>query len=282
MTVKDAYVKCKNLLAEFGTDDPAFEAMCLLKKATGYDRLALITDGNNNLDDGKANLLFSLAKRRTNHEPLQYILGSWSFCGFEFSVGKGVLIPRDDTEVAVDLCLNFLKDKPAKKTIDLCAGSGAISVALSKLANADVTAVELSNEAFKYLEKNVKENNACVTTFKGDIFKCHSDFADREYDLIVSNPPYIKSNDMPTLQAEVQYEPAMALDGGESGFDFYEAIIKCWSKKLKNGGALAFELGEGQADYVSSLMKEKGFDNIQTEFDLGGVQRAIIGTLHIK
>ncbi len=282
MTVKDAYVKCKNLLADLGTDDPAFEAMCLLKKATGYDRLALITDGNNNLDDGKANLLFSLAKKRANYEPLQYILGSWSFCGFDFYVGEGVLIPRDDTEVVVDLCLDFLKNKPDKKTIDLCAGSGAISIALSKLANAEVTAVELSDKAFSYLKKNVKENNASVTTFKGDIFKCHSDFADREYDLIVSNPPYIKSGDIPALQAEVQYEPAMALDGGKSGFDFYEAIIKCWSKKLKNGGALAFELGEEQADYVSALMKEKGFNNLRTEVDLGGMQRAIIGTLFIK
>ena len=98
----------------------------------------------------------------------------------------------------------------------------------------------------------------------------------------MSNPPYIKSEDIKTLQSEVQFEPVMALDGGKSGFDFYESIIENWSSKLKNGGALAFELGEEQADYVSELMERKGFSEIRTELDFGGIHRAIIGTMLLK
>ena len=97
--------------------------------------------------------------------------------------------------------------------------------------------------------------------------------------MIVSNPPYIKSDDIQTLQTEVQQEPRLALDGGKSGYDFYEAIVKHWSSKLRHGGALAFELGENQSEYVAELMKSQGFENIRTFLDLGGVQRAIIGTM---
>ena len=171
-----------------------------------------------------------------------------------------------------------VKNSNAKNALDLCAGSGAICVALSRLANIDVTAVELSNVAFNFLKKNIAHNNAKVKPVKGDIFKCYADFEDGAFDLIVSNPPYIKSDEIPTLQAEVRREPSIALDGGISGYDFYEAIIDNWSSKLVSGGALAFELGEGQCDYVRSMMTAKGFGNFKSGIDLGGVQRAIIGT----
>ena len=137
----------------------------------------------------------------------------------------------------------------------------------------------MSDDAFEFLEKNIKRNNSKVNAVKGDVFKSFCDFEDDTFDLIVSNPPYIKSDDIQTLQAEVQQEPRLALDGGKSGYDFYEAIIKNWSAKLRHGGALAFELGENQSDYVSDLMKSQGFENIRTSLDLGGVQRAIIGTM---
>lgn len=279
MTVKQAYNKIKNILANKDFDAPDFEALSLVNFVTGFDRLSLIAHGDTELSKAKEDLLFSLVHKRISHIPLQYILGSWSFYGFDFAVGDGVLIPRDDTEVVVNLCLDFLKNRTDKKVIDLCAGSGAISIALSKLAYADVTAIELSDKAFGFLKKNIKSNNANVKAVKDDILECYSDFGDNKYDLIVSNPPYIKSEDIRTLQEEVQFEPKMALDGGTSGFDFYESIIDNWSVKLKNGGALAFELGEEQAQYVSDLMKFKGFSDIHTEFDLGGVQRAIIGTM---
>lgn len=279
MTVKQAYNKIIALFAENGFDSPDFEALSLVNYVTGFDRLALIAHGENELKKTKEDLLFSVVQKRLNHIPLQYILGEWSFYGLDFAVGEGVLIPRDDTEVVVNLCLDFLKNRASKKVIDLCAGSGAISVVLSKLANADVTAIELSDKAFDYLDRNIRSNNSDVNAVKGDILSCYTDFDNKKYDLIVSNPPYIKSEDIATLQDEVQFEPKMALDGGVSGFDFYESIIENWSTKLKDGGCLAFELGEEQAEYVSALMKAKGFVNIRKELDLGGVQRAIIGTI---
>lgn len=279
MTVREAYIKCKEILADSKTEDETFEALCLFEKVTGFDRLGIISHGDEQITDEKLSELLSLVRRRCKHEPLQYLLESWSFCGFDFCVGKGVLIPRDDTEVVVNLCIDYLKNRKSKKVIDLCAGSGAISVALEKLAGADVTALELSNDAFEFLEKNIKLNNSNVKAVKGDVFKDYCDFEDNSFDLIVSNPPYIKSDDIQTLQAEVQQEPRLALDGGKSGYDFYKAIIKNWISKLRHGGALAFELGENQSDYVSKLMKSQGFENICTSLDLGGVQRAIIGTM---
>lgn len=282
MTVKQAYIKCRELLAEAKIEANAFEAFCLFEKITGYDRLGIISHGNETLPDEKLLTLLSLVQRRVDREPLQYLLGSWSFCGFDFCVGEGVLIPRDDTEVAVNLCVDYLKKKHNRKAIDLCAGSGAISVALAKLADAEVTAVELSETAFKFLEKNIELNNANVKALKGDIFSCNSDFDDSFYDLIVSNPPYIRTDELSSLQQEVQREPQMALDGGESGYKFYEAIVKLWSSKLKQGGALVFELGENQHEYVAELMRARGFENISTELDLGGTHRAIIGTMLTK
>lgn len=279
MTIKEAYIRCKEILAESKIENEAFEALCLFEKVTGFDRLGIISHGDEQITDEKLNELLSLLKRRCGHEPLQYILESWSFCGFDFCVGKGVLIPRDDTEVVVNLCVDYLKNRSGKRVIDLCAGSGAISVALEKLAGAEVTALELSDDAFKFLEKNIKLNNSNVKAVKGDVFTSYCDFEDNSFDLIVSNPPYIKSDDIQTLQTEVQQEPRLALDGGKSGYDFYEAIIKHWSSKLKHGGALAFELGENQSDYVAELMRSQGFENIRTSLDLGGVQRAIIGTM---
>lgn len=282
ITVKNAFINCRKILAKAGIENEAYEARCLFEKVTGFDRLGIISHSDEELCDEKYLSLIALAKRRADREPLQYLIGSWSFCGFDFLVGEGVLIPRDDTEVAVNLCLDYLKNSVGRKTIDLCAGSGAISVALARLAGAEVTAVELSDTAFEFLNKNIKLNKANVQAVKGDVFKCHSDFPDNSYDLIVSNPPYIKTDELASLQAEVQKEPKMALDGGKSGYDFYEAIVRFWSRKLKSGGALAFELGENQNGFVAELMRKQGFENIRTALDLGGTHRAIIGTMQAK
>lgn len=131
---------------------------------------------------------------------MQYILGEWSFMGFDFKVGRGVLIPRDDTEVVVNLCIDFLENRTDRKTVDLCSGSGAIAVALDKISGAEVTAVEIDETAFSYLEINVKENNSSVKPVMADALEICDTFADGGLDLIVSNPPYIKSADIETLQ----------------------------------------------------------------------------------
>lgn len=280
MTVGEAYRKTKDILTEAGFEAPAFEALCLVEKVFGFNRLALITRGEETAaTDEKLALLAELTEKRLSHEPLQYIIGKWSFMGIDLLVGEGVLVPRDDTEVVTSLCIDFLSGKENPSVIDLCAGSGAISLALEKYANCKVTAVELSDKAFSYLTQNIKLNNSAVNALNGDIFECHKDIADNSLDLIVSNPPYIKSADIAALQEEVQHEPVMALDGGESGLDFYRRIVPLWKSKLKAGGALAFELGEGQYDEVCCILADNGLGGITESIDFGGIQRAIIGTL---
>lgn len=280
MTVGEAYRKTKDILTEAGFEAPAFEALCLTEKVFGFNRLALITKGEETVaSEEKLAVLAELTEKRLNHEPLQYLLGKWSFMGIDLLVGEGVLVPRDDTEVVTSLCIDYLSCKESPNVIDLCAGSGAISLALEKYANCKVTAVELSDKAFSYLTQNIKLNNSAVKALNGDIFECHKDIADNSLDLIVSNPPYIKTADIASLQKEVQHEPAMALDGGESGLDFYRRIVPLWKSKLKAGGALAFELGEGQYDEVSRILADNGFGGITESIDFGGIQRAIIGTL---
>lgn len=280
MTVGEAYRKTKDILTEAGFEAPAFEALCLTEKVFGFNRLALITKGEEAVaSEEKLAVLAELTEKRLSHEPLQYIIGKWSFMGIDLLVGEGVLVPRDDTEVVTSLCIDYLSCKESPNVIDLCAGSGAISLALEKYANCKVTAVELSDKAFSYLTQNIKLNNSAVNALNGDIFECHKDIADNSLDLIVSNPPYIKTADIASLQKEVQHEPAMALDGGESGLDFYRRIVPLWKSKLKTGGALAFELGEGQYDEVSRILADNGFGGITESIDFGGIQRAIIGTL---
>ena len=275
--LKDLYLKIRGILSEAEIEAPELEARLLIEGATGMNRASQIANSNSEISGEIQEKLISMAQKRAEHLPLQYILGKWSFMGFEFKVGEGVLIPRDDTEVLVGLCLDYLKASDGKTALDLCAGSGAISVALDKLANADVTAVELSDKAYNFLLENIKGTN--IKPHKGDIFECYRDFEAKSFDLIASNPPYIKTDEIETLQTEVGYEPKTALDGGADGLDFYRAIARRWTPLLKSGGAMAFELGEGQAEYVGGLMADHGYINIKTAKDLGGTDRAIIGIL---
>ena len=275
--LKDAFIRCRDVLMNGGIENADFEARCMLEHLTGYGRAAQLAHGGEPFD--KMRELENMTARRLKHEPLQYILGKWSFCGFDFAVGDGVLIPRDDTEVALGLCLDYLRGKKSARAIDLCSGSGAIAVSLERLTGCHMTAVELSEKAFYFLQRNIELNQSAVIPIKNDVMSCFLDFEDDIFDLIVSNPPYIKSGDLPALQAEVLHEPELALDGGGDGLDFYRAIVKNWSSKLKRGGALVFELGEGQADDAAALMSGQGYSNIRTELDFGGCQRAIIGTM---
>ena len=163
--LKDSYLACKSALEKGGIENAAFEAQCMLEHLTGFGRASLLAHGGDAFD--RQDELDEMIKRRLKNEPLQYILGSWSFCGIELLVGEGVLIPRDDTEVVLNLCLDFLKNKNIAKCVDLCSGSGAIALALERYAKADVTAVELSDKAFYFLEKNIKDSN--IDALKDDV-----------------------------------------------------------------------------------------------------------------
>lgn len=265
-------------------ESPAFDAVCLFEKVFGFGRHGLIINGNNAVkDDDKIKELLLLADKRKNGEPLQYIMGTWHFMGLDFNVGRGVLIPREDTGVVVGLCIKKIKKQRKQnntvKILDLCAGSGAISVVLAKnIENCNVTALELSSAAFEYLKKNIEQNKADnVQAVKGDVFKDYDKFEKEYFDVIISNPPYIESGVIKKLQKEVQNEPILALDGGKDGLDFYKAITEGWTPLIKPGGILTFELGEGQSKAVKAMMENAGFTDIETENDIGQVKRGIAG-----
>ena len=208
-------------------------------------------------------------------------MGKWGFMEFEFFVGEGVLIPREDTSTVVELCIDGMKEYGFENTkiLDLCAGSGAISIALGKyVRGSSVTALELSEQAMKYLKKNI-EHNYCenVIAEYGDVFKDNVKFPEKEFDVIISNPPYIITDEIKTLQKEVQFEPVLALDGGTDGYDFYRKIISDWSRCLKRGGLLVFELGENQFDTVKELMLKQGYDSIVEFYDIQNIKRGIRG-----
>ena len=279
VVIKELIAKTENKLDKAGIENPAFNSLCLAEKVFNITQQDLIINPDITASEDKLAEFEALVNRRIGGEPLQYLLGEWEFYGYKFKVGGGVLIPRDDTEVLLRACLDILKTKPKAKVLDLCSGSGALAVTIAKETDAEVYAVEKSQQALPYLYENIKLNNADAAVTEGDIFECYNEFEDGSFDLILSNPPYIKSDEIADLQKEVGFEPRMALDGGEDGYDFYRFIIKEWSKKLKSGGTLAFELGEEQYETVKALMEAAGFENIKSELDFGGVHRAVYGTI---
>lgn len=204
-------------------------------------------------------------------EPLQYIIGKWDFYESEFYVGKGVLIPRPETEELVDLAINYAIKIDNPVIIDLCSGSGCIGISIAKTnKNSVVYCIEKSTAAFEYLKKNATgiENVHCIL---GDI---NNDFELPKADIIISNPPYIKSDDMKSLQKEVQQEPSMALDGGVDGLDFYRIINDRWYDKIKDNGRLMLEIGDDQGESIKTVLTQ--FDNIEVRKDMSGNDRMVI------
>lgn len=283
MTLRSLYTKVTETLEKAGAQTPAFEAIWLIDAVFPFDRLKLLAEGDREVEEDLCAKIQSLAQRRAQGEPLQYITGQWEFFGRKYYVGEGVLIPRDDTEVVLTCTFPFLdsiNNKAELKILDLCSGSGIIAISLKKrYESAQVTAVELSDKALPYLEKNAKENKADINIIHADIFDCVADFSDGEFDLIISNPPYVTDEDMKNLQSEVRFEPELALKGGKDGCDFYRRIVPLYAPKLKQGGMLAFEYDSSQAEIIEALMRNAGFENITVFDDIGGVHRAINGTL---
>lgn len=190
---------------------------------------------------------------RANGRPLQYVIGSWDFFGEEFSVGEGVLIPRPETEMLVEFASGYLNDKQNPVVVDLCSGSGCIGISAARLfPEAKVYLVEKSEEALRYLRLNV-EKSGCknINVIHGDAFLTPEENGINEFDLLLSNPPYIPSKELATLQGEVQLEPEMALDGGADGLDFYRAIAEKWLPSCR--GAVCIECGEGQTKEIEKL-----------------------------
>ena len=280
MTYSELYTQSRDALSQGGVESPAYEARALFEHILGLDRISLLENGGCIVNDADKNRILEAVSKRSQGYPLQYILGSWSFMGRDYIVGEGVLIPRDDTEVAVNTCYESLRGLDSPSVLELCSGSGIIAVTLSKLIpDSKITALELSDDAFSYLERNVRIHDCrSVELIHGDVFRDHALFRPESFDALISNPPYIAAPDLPSLQREVSFEPKAALDGGQDGLDFYRCIAANWISVLKPGGSVTLEIGEEQAEAVSRLLSDNGIGNIRVIKDIQNLDRVIFGT----
>lgn len=275
--LKDLLRETLCALADSGVENAGFEARRILEKA-GISSVKILAEPREIIPPEVCRKVREMTGKRVSGYPLQYILGEWEFYGLPFEVGEGVLIPRQDTEVLVEIAGDYLKTLPEneRKTLDLCAGSGCIGITLAKLFGAEATLVEKSREAFFYLERNIALNGvkARCGAVLGD---CFDDGIIRgEYNLIISNPPYLTEKDMENLQREVSFEPKEALYGGADGLDFYRALLQKYPKMLKENGLFAVEIGLGEEKATAALFRENGLEPCFAE-DFQGIIRVVYG-----
>lgn len=256
------------------TIDAQSEARLMLEHVLSCDAAHMLLQNERTLSDDEQTKLHRMLCERLHGRPLQYIFGEWEFMGLPFSVREGVLIPRSDTETLCEKALELAKKQRYYTALDLCTGSGCIAVALASIGKLTVTAVDLSDDALVLAAQNANKNGVqkIITFIKSDMFQA----VDGEYDLIVSNPPYIRSQSIKTLMREVRdYEPLMALDGGADGLDFYRIIANQAPKVMKRGGALLVECGCSQAQAVAALFLDAGLQAIEVYRDLCGIERVV-------
>ena len=259
-------------LAATNVPDAQLDAQWLLSHVLGISRLLLLADLHAPFSPEDESRYDALLSRRAAGEPLQYILGEASFMGHTFRVDSRVLIPRSDTET---LCVAALaRLNPGMRALDIGTGSGALAISMALACNeAHITAVDISADALVVAQANATELGASVTWLESDLFAALSG---QRFHMIVSNPPYIPTGDLATLQAEVRREPQTALDGGSDGLSFYRRILAKLPDHLEPGGFLALEVGDGQSQPVASLLQGH-FDAIQILRDLQGLDRTVIG-----
>lgn len=278
-TYNEIYSQAKNELQSAGIECVTSELLNIFWYCFGINREDLILRASDIPDTSSYKKFQETIAKRCQGVPLQYAVGKCGFMDMDLEVGEGVLIPREDTSVLVNASLNAIKDINNPKIIDLCSGSGCIALAIERGLHriCDIYAVEISDKAFKYLYLNHKKYCSKVSLINDDIFSCYKNFDDCYFDLIVSNPPYIKSDAIPGLQKEVLREPHLALDGGENGLDFYEKICKFWTPKLKKGGILSFEIGQGQYEEVRKIMESFGIGDVKAFLDINNIYRVAVG-----
>lgn len=280
MTYRELYLLAKQKLAAESADSSSVESAALLLHFFGLDRPALALHGDEFPEESSEKNFLRAVEERAAHRPLQYILGEWEFMGLKLAVGEGVLVPREDTATLVEALSERLKNIPAPRGLDLCAGTGAVALGLSSmLSSPDILCVELSQKAFSFLEKNIAAYpEFSVHALSGDVLspKAAGRFLPESFDFIASNPPYIATEEIKTLQPEVQREPAMALDGGEDGLLFYRAILELWLPLLKKGGVLGVEIGDTQGKEIERLFSSYKLKNITVHKDMAGLDRAVV------
>ena len=265
----------------------AFQALCARLAVAGvpdarFDAAELyrfVTRCDPRLDDGpteaEAARLAALANRRAAREPLQYILGEWDFMDFSLKVGPGVLCPRADSEVVCETAIELLQGVQSPQVYDLCAGTGCLGLGIARHApGAAVTCVEKSADAWTYLTANVAGTG--VQAVQDDVLTYYNRLPSGGADLIISNPPYLTAEEMAHLMPETAREPAMALDGGADGLDFYRLLTAHYRDALRPGGWLVLEIGCAQAADVLALGAANGWVNGSCRKDYGGNDRAVL------
>jgi len=273
-TIGDALKQGIALLNENKIESASLDARILLCHVLDCDKLYLTVHRDETLSIEQMSDYDLCLRRRCKNEPVSYITGVREFMSLDFRVKTGVLIPRPDTEILVERVISELDGMLSPVIIDMCTGSGAIAVSLAHyIKNARVTALDISDAALELAMQNAEANGADIDVKRHDVL---TPFAAKA-DAVVSNPPYIPTDVVDTLESDVHdYEPHLALDGGNDGLNFYRAIVNNISFSLKKGGLLAFEVGCGLAPAVKELM-ETCFDRVTVEKDIAGIDRVVYG-----
>lgn len=268
------------LMATEDAQTAGFMARNLIAHYSGKTQEALLANMELYVGDDICQQVADATARLLEGEPLAYVLGEWEFYGLKLFVDHNVLIPRDDTVAVAQLAINqgiFLPENP--RILDLCTGSGCIGLAIaSRIKDARVTLADISRDALAVAKKNMLAHkySGRVTCIQADAMKPAPAVLGK-FDMIVSNPPYIDSADMKTLQKSVaDYEPHLALFGGEDGLDFYRAIVENYTKCLKPGGYLAFEFGEDQCDDICRILESHGYTILERTRDYNDTERAVL------
>ena len=286
ITYHDLYLNTRKALSDMGLEPEAaqLEAREILCAASGKTKEVLLRDMSLYTTEPIAETVLSMTQRRVAGEPIAYVLGEWSFLGLPFYVSPEVLIPRVDTEMLAQIAIKRLRSAPGNcRVLDLCAGSGCIGISVAAYQkNVRSVLVDLSDGALELCKRNIRRHRLTgrVVYVKGNAMEAPSP-ALGHFDLILCNPPYIPSGDIPNLDASVKdFEPVMALDGGTDGLDFYRAVTEKWDAALRPGGLIFFEVGIGQAEKVAWMLVKAGYENIRITRDTGGIDRVVEGQKH--
>lgn len=270
MTYQEILKKATNEFKTAKIENADIDAWYLLSAVTNMSRTDYFLHSEDQMPENQALQYQDYISRRLTHEPMQYIIGEQEFMGLNFFVNENVLIPRQDTEILVELAMSYSKDK---NVLDVCTGSGCIAISLAKLSKAkSVTAIDISEKALAVASENVTRNCVNVQLLQSDMFTNVTD----KYDVIVSNPPYIPTDVIKTLMPEVkEHEPLLALDGTEDGLKFYRILAEQAMNYLTENGMVFFEIGCEQAESVCELLKENGYYNIKVTKDYAGLNRVV-------
>lgn len=256
-------------------ENASFDASCLVENITGLSRTKIMLC-DDDIADEQAELVERAVLRRISGEPLQYILGEWDFFGRTFEVGEGVLVPRPETELLVELALEKLHNVRYPVVFDLCAGSGCVGLTIAaERPDAHVWLFEKYDEAFHYLKRNIKKLGLTnVQAVQHDITLGCDDKISETPDLIVSNPPYLRTDELDGLSTEVMHEPATALDGGTDGIDFYCIIASRWLPNVNKHGGIIFECDPSQTLKIADMLMPYAM-RVKIVTDIFGLQRAV-------